>query len=67
MIARIDAGDFYILCPDNDVPRQLDEHGLKRKAVKFPDATLKRLIQDYTHEAGVRQLNPEGSSGPELC
>jgi NAD(P)-dependent dehydrogenase (short-subunit alcohol dehydrogenase family) len=25
MIARIDAGDFYILCPDNDVPRALDE------------------------------------------
>ena len=25
MIERIDAGDFYILCPDNDVPRHLDE------------------------------------------
>ena len=25
MIERIDDGDFYILCPDNDVPRQLDE------------------------------------------
>jgi NAD(P)-dependent dehydrogenase (short-subunit alcohol dehydrogenase family) len=25
MIERIDAGDFYILCPDNDVPRSLDE------------------------------------------
>jgi NAD(P)-dependent dehydrogenase (short-subunit alcohol dehydrogenase family) len=25
MIERIGAGDFYILCPDNDVPRQLDE------------------------------------------
>jgi NAD(P)-dependent dehydrogenase (short-subunit alcohol dehydrogenase family) len=25
MIERIDAGDFYILCPDNDVPRDLDE------------------------------------------
>jgi NAD(P)-dependent dehydrogenase (short-subunit alcohol dehydrogenase family) len=25
MIGRLDAGDFYILCPDNDVPRQLDE------------------------------------------
>jgi NAD(P)-dependent dehydrogenase (short-subunit alcohol dehydrogenase family) len=25
MIGRIDAGDFYILCPDNDVPRHLDE------------------------------------------
>ena len=25
MLARIAAGDFYILCPDNDVPRELDE------------------------------------------
>jgi len=25
MIEQIDAGDFYILCPDNDVPRSLDE------------------------------------------
>jgi NAD(P)-dependent dehydrogenase (short-subunit alcohol dehydrogenase family) len=25
MIKSIEAGDFYILCPDNDVPRSLDE------------------------------------------
>jgi hypothetical protein len=25
MIERVTAGDFYILCPDNDVPRKLDE------------------------------------------
>ncbi|MET0446094.1 MAG: SDR family NAD(P)-dependent oxidoreductase [Pseudorhodoplanes sp.] len=25
MMQRIDVGDFYILCPDNDVPRALDE------------------------------------------
>ena len=25
MIGRVEAGDFYILCPDNDVPRSLDE------------------------------------------
>jgi hypothetical protein len=25
MIERLEAGDFYILCPDDDVPRQLDE------------------------------------------
>jgi NAD(P)-dependent dehydrogenase (short-subunit alcohol dehydrogenase family) len=25
MMERLDAGDFYILCPDNDVPRSLDE------------------------------------------
>ena len=25
MLGRIDAGDFYILCPDNEVTRELDE------------------------------------------
>jgi NAD(P)-dependent dehydrogenase (short-subunit alcohol dehydrogenase family) len=25
MLERLEAGDFYILCPDNDVPRWLDE------------------------------------------
>ena len=25
MMARLETGDFYILCPDNDVPRALDE------------------------------------------
>jgi NAD(P)-dependent dehydrogenase (short-subunit alcohol dehydrogenase family) len=25
MIERVNAGDFYVLCPDNDVPRRLDE------------------------------------------
>ena len=25
MIERVSAGDFYVLCPDNDVPRKLDE------------------------------------------
>jgi hypothetical protein len=25
MLERLDAGDFYILFPDNDVPRSIDE------------------------------------------
>ncbi len=41
------------------VPRQIEEHGLSRKQVKLPDTTLRRLILDYTHEAGVRQLERE--------
>ena len=41
------------------VPRQLEEHGLKRKLVRFPEATLRQVIQDYTREAGVRQLERE--------
>lgn len=39
------------------LPRQLEEHGLNKKLVKFPDATLRRVIRDYTREAGVRQLD----------
>ena len=29
MLARLEAGDFYILCPDNDVPRALDEKRMR--------------------------------------
>jgi len=41
------------------VPRQLEEHGLRKTEVKIPDSTLRRVIQDYTREAGVRQLERE--------
>jgi ATP-dependent Lon protease len=41
------------------VPRQLEEHGLKKKLVRFPDTTLRRVIHEYTREAGVRQLERE--------
>lgn len=38
------------------VPRQLEEHGLSKHEFALPDPTLRRLIQEYTREAGVRQL-----------
>ena len=41
------------------IPRQLEQHGLKRKQVRFPDATIRKVITDYTREAGVRQLERE--------
>src|SRR2546422_3995225 len=41
------------------VPRQLEANGLTRQDVTMPDATLRRLIQEYTREAGVRQLERE--------
>ena len=44
------------------LPRQLEEHGLKKGEVKIPDATLRTLIHDYTREAGVRQLEREIAS-----
>src|SRR4051812_21899411 len=41
------------------LPRQLEEHGLKKKHVRIADNTIKRLIFDYTREAGVRNLERE--------
>ncbi|HEU5069911.1 MAG TPA: endopeptidase La [Verrucomicrobiae bacterium] len=41
------------------VPRQLSEHGLTARELKLPDTTLRRVIHDYTREAGVRQLERE--------
>lgn len=41
------------------VPRQIAEHGLNKSELRIPEATLKKLIHDYTREAGVRQLERE--------
>lgn len=44
------------------IPRQLNEHGLKPTQMRLPTNTLRRLIRDYTREAGVRQLEREVAS-----
>ncbi len=41
------------------VPRQLDRHGFRRSAVGFGEPALRRLIEDYTRESGVRNLERE--------
>src|SRR5215217_5732149 len=38
------------------VPRQLDANGLADKPVRFKDEALKEIIESYTREAGVRNL-----------
>jgi ATP-dependent Lon protease len=38
------------------VPRQLDATGLTEKQVTFKDTALKLIIESYTREAGVRNL-----------
>jgi ATP-dependent Lon protease len=38
------------------VPRQLDANGLTEKNARFKDAALKEIIESYTREAGVRNL-----------
>lgn len=41
------------------IPRQIEESGLEEKEIIFPDPTLRRLIREYTYEAGVRNLERE--------
>ena len=38
------------------IPRQLADHGFDKKAIKFSDKVLTTIINDYTRESGVRQL-----------
>jgi ATP-dependent Lon protease len=38
------------------IPRQLEEHGLKPNQLEITDAALRRIIAEYTREAGVRSL-----------
>jgi ATP-dependent Lon protease len=40
-------------------PRQLEQNGLRVGEVTIDDAILRTLIDDYTREAGVRQLERE--------
>jgi ATP-dependent Lon protease len=38
------------------IPKTLRKHGLTTKQLKIPSATVRRIIQEYTREAGVRGL-----------
>lgn len=39
------------------VPKQMDVHGLKKGSVKFPKKTLQVIVEAYTRESGVRELD----------
>ncbi|WP_456430719.1 endopeptidase La [Thermosulfuriphilus sp.] len=60
------------------LPRQIKEHGLKAEEITISDETILKVIQEYTEEAGLRELErqlaaicrkvarriAEGESGP---
>ncbi len=39
------------------VPKQLTEHGLKKGDVSIPKKTMEAIIEGYTRESGVRELD----------
>jgi len=44
------------------IPRQLKEHGLENYQIEFTDEAIKKIIREYTREAGVRNLEREIAS-----
>ena len=38
------------------IPKQIKEHSLKSTEIKFSDSGIKTLVESYTREAGVRNL-----------
>jgi ATP-dependent Lon protease len=41
------------------LPKQLKAHGLEKKKVEITDSSIKKIITEYTREAGVRNLERE--------
>ncbi len=46
----------YEIAKRHLIPKQLKEHGLKAKDVTFSETIIYKIIDDYTREAGVRNL-----------
>ena len=44
------------------IPKQKELHGLKNTPIRFTDRLLEKIIQDYTRESGVRELDRQLAS-----
>jgi ATP-dependent Lon protease len=41
------------------IPKQVEEHGLKKSQIQFTDEGIRAIINSYTQEAGLRNLERE--------
>lgn len=39
------------------VPKELENHGIDKKSLSIPKTTLQKIVENYTRESGVRELN----------
>ncbi len=48
---KVEIGKKYLL------PKQLENHGIDKKAIDIPKKTMEVIIESYTRESGVRELD----------
>ena len=41
------------------IPKQVEQHGLKTSQISFTTAAIRKIVKDYTKEAGLRNLERE--------
>ena len=49
----------YEIAKNYLVPKQIEEHGLDKSQLKFDKAAIVKIIDEYTHESGVRGLEKQ--------
>lgn len=50
------ANEKFHIAKEHLVAKQLEKHGLTKEQLTISDSTLRRIIEGYTREAGVREL-----------
>ena len=53
------AEEKYEIAKNYLVPKQIEEHGLDKSQLKFDKAAIVKIIDEYTHESGVRGLEKQ--------
>ena len=53
---KIKIGKLFLL------PKQINNHGFNKGDIEITDKAIKKIIREYTHEAGVRGLEKEIAS-----
>ncbi|MBC2710674.1 MAG: endopeptidase La [Desulfosarcina sp.] len=52
-------GEKNIIAKNHLIPRQVKENGIKPRQIRFSDGALVQVINEYTSEAGLRNLERE--------
>ena len=46
----------FEIAKDHLIPKLMESHGLTKENIKFEDEAIKKIIEEYTYESGVRGL-----------